>query len=430
MSLSQPLVLTLILTFLRYIQGFQSCLEPPNIRDNAREIERKLHCAVECEVVSNCSSYLFKDWDLYLMNNGTNEFSGNCVLMNEFEDNLHYALQPTGSYDWYLKSTYKKSIMFIRVMAEKFQTEYFANWFGYNITLQDPTLNQTLFFKLVEKPLSYDQAERTCAKESGSFPIVYDDILKQALLSTFGLTQTPLGLRIFDKSDGTKESVWSNGHIHWGDALGASCLDYQHWTQTDWDTNHFVVMDDQGLLQPGVSNATIFDSFICQFVGMSSIVGGRVATKETDASFSQSKSEHLVDNRWNLNSRFNQWVSGDNSDGNMWLALDFTQSFVVKMIRVQASPSAEAAGLVNLKFYVGYNDGDFPQEGTILELDDRFGFCGQSHYDLRAHNGEILGFTCNHWYIGKFVVITNGAPQIMSISEVAVFGLPYRAMKV
>ncbi|TRY72526.1 hypothetical protein TCAL_06723 [Tigriopus californicus] len=426
------LVVTLILSFMEHAQGFQSCVEPPNNRDNSREIELQLHCALECEVISNCSSYLFKDWDLYQNHSqtGSNEFPGNCVLLTEFEDNLQYALQSTGSYRLYLKTTYKQSIMFIRFHPKNFEVEHFANWFGYNITLQDPVLNQTLFFKLVDTPLSYDQAERTCAKESGSFPIAYNDAIKQALLTTFGLNQTPLGLRILQNSNAVKESVWSNGHIHWGDSLGSSCADYQHWTQTDWDNNHFVVMDDQGILQPGISNATIFSHFICQFMGLNSMVGGRVATKATDGSYVENDSEHLVDNRWNLNPRFNQWVSGDNSDGNMWLALDFAQSFVVKMMRVQASPSAEAADLVNLKFFVGYNKGDFPQEGTVLNLDDRFGFCGQSAYDLRANNGEILGFTCNHWYIGKFVAVTNGAPQIMAISEVAVFGLPYRGMKV
>ena len=413
-------VCLLILPFLAF--GYELCKGPQRGQEFFMA-EKEFLCAIKCKKSDYCSSYLYKDYQDFQDAEPNNEFDGNCVLRNKYEDYMLSELQDIG--DGYVAKlglvVDNEGTVHFHKVPTNYNVTHEAIQAGFTLPMDISSTKVTKYVMHQDFPPptfnpnnNNNIYKQVCPLLGGIQVHEYDLEVTAALNAIGGLTPIrPMAL-ILQPTDTGVITLWDNGMQDYSkDLLAANCPKYS-WTDNHWldytDFNDGMIHTDTttGVLIKGQMNP-IASKVSCQFVAPNLALNKPAGSLHVKASFPP----HLgVDGDYHL------FMHGGGGGTQMeYFYINLLDTYAIKMITL-ATRDCCAPRNMQMDFWVG------DEKPTTDPLDEtHYRLC--THYEHQQRILDVHGFTCDKITVGKFVVIKNRASvAAILINEVTVHGWP------
>ncbi len=409
------------------VRAYELC-KGPQRGQRFMMMEKEFLCASACKKAPDCSSYLYKDRQEFQDDEPNNEFDGNCVLRNKYEDYLLSELQELGN-------GYKAKLGLVvddtgTIHFHKMPTDYNvteeAIAAGYTTPMEIPSLKTTRFVKHHTYPSAYIYGQGgynlhhwVCPLLGGILVPEYDMEVTQALTDIGGSTPTRALAMTRSPTATGAITLWETGMQDWANDLDPSeCPRYSAWTADDWtgsidgqEQKVFLDTTSGTFIQGGVFPYVTQVS--CQFIGKN--LAFEKPTGALHHDWPAHSHPHAVDGRYNT------MYHGKVAAMDHWY-VNLLDQYAIKLITLGTRGGCCSERNFGLDFWVGNE----APKGTFDET--KFRLC--THFEHKQYVYDVHGFTCDHWTIGQFLVIKNRVhTEAIQLNEVTVHGWPISIFK-
>ncbi len=384
-------------------------------------------CAIRCRMQPDCSSYLYKDRDEFDDDGDQNEFEGNCVLRDKYEDDVFSEVHDVADY------RAKHCIRVDPDVAAAGNVKHFvpppssadvaqdAAAAGFDVPLEVPSLKVTRFVAVLEEALNPVDAATRCGNMGGTLALEYNQEVSDLITAAGASAKRYVGAAPIQDLAYTWLSRWQNGLVDWtageeGAAPG-SCPRYPDWAgfvSVDVNTHATYVDSDAGTFHmEDIATENLTTHVVCQYQGRN-VAQGRPARARLV--YPGSTLAGAVDGDWNQETPEDIY-GGDTND---WLALDLGARFAVK--RFLWRQRFECCGYRNrdMVFLVGE---EMPESGSYPV--DAASYLECATFPYFQYLKKVDGVTCDCLAVGSVAVVLNAPAQPMQLVELAVYAVPY-----